>query len=131
MADSGALIVGIVGSRRRDSQEDYIKVKDVLIVTLVKYGVSAVRLVSGGCPRGADRFAEMIAKGLGLPITIYYPDWKRYGRAAGFARNTEIARNAQVLIACVAPDREGGTEDTIKKFKRFHPDCDQQLIIVG
>jgi len=30
-------------------------------------------------------------------------------------RNTLIAKDCTVLIACVAEDRTGGTEDTIKK----------------
>ena len=33
-----------------------------------------------------------------------------------YARNTLIARDADELIAVVAEDRKGGTEDTIKKF---------------
>jgi len=49
--------------------------------------------------------------------TIWYPaDWNQYGKAAGFIRNTYIARDSDVLIACVADDRIGGTEDTIRKY---------------
>lgn len=75
------------------------------------------RFVSGGCREGGDRFAEIIARELGATITIHYPAWKRLGRPAGFIRNVKIALDADVLIACVAPGRTGGTEDTIKKFE--------------
>jgi len=44
-------------------------------------------------------------------------EWNKYGRGAGIARNTLIANNCDILIACVSPDRTGGTEDTIKKTK--------------
>ena len=40
-------------------------------------------------------------------------------RGAGFVRNGDIAKDSDVLIACVAPDRTGGTEDTIKKFLKL------------
>ncbi len=48
---------------------------------------------------------------------LWFPaNWKKFGRAAGFIRNTDIAENSDILIACVSKDRTGGTEDTIKKF---------------
>ena len=72
--------------------------------------------------KSGDRFAELIADAYNVPITIHKADWKKNGRGAGFVRNTDIARDSDVLIACIAEDRKGGTEDTIKKFKKFHPD---------
>lgn len=104
-------MIGIVGSRRRDGLEDY-RACLAAFETVYRPGD---KLVSGGCPLGGDRFAEMIAKARGLTITIHCPDWNGLGRRAGFARNTSIARDADVLIAVVAEDRTGGTEDTIRK----------------
>ena len=51
-----------------------------------------------------------------MPIFIFHADWEKFGRGAGFVRNGDIANNSDVLIACVAKDRKGGTEDTIGKF---------------
>ena len=82
--------------------------------------------MSGGCPRGGDRFAEVIAKERGLSITIHYPNWKKHGRAAGFIRNSIIADDCDVLIAVVAPDRTGGTEDTVKKAYS----CGKRVVLV-
>lgn len=65
-------------------------------------------------------------------IRIHVPDENRLDakllaknrRAAyaviNYARNTLIAQDSDKLIACVAPDRKGGTEDTIKKFVKLH-----------
>ena len=104
--------IGIVGSRRRNDAADFAAVEKALLDILQP----GDRLVSGGCPRGADSFAERLAKKLGLSITIHYPDWDGIGKSAGFVRNTYIAQESDVLIACVAADRLGGTEDTIRKF---------------
>jgi hypothetical protein len=101
-------IIGIVGTRRRDGDCDY---REVLMKFNELYEPGD-RLVSGGCPEGADRFAEIIAKKKGLSIMIHYP---RDCRGGTFVRNTLVAEDATHLIACVAPDRRGGTEDTITK----------------
>lgn len=105
-------IIGIVGTRKRDYGKDFEAVRTKFL-ELYKEGDW---ICSGGCPTGGDRFAELIAKTYGIPILIFYPNWKQYGKKAGFIRNTYIANSSDLLIACVADDRIGGTEDTIKKF---------------
>ena len=108
--------IGIVGSRRRDSDADY---EACLTAFEVEYHLGD-RIVSGGCPRGGDRFAEAIAKSRGLTITIHYPDWNGpAGKGAGFVRNSRIAEDCDVLIAVVAADRKGGTEDTVRKATKL------------
>lgn len=104
-------VIGIVGSRSRDTAEDYQKCV-CQFKNVYKIGD---RLVSGGCPKGGDRFAEAIAKDFGLTITVHYPNWKRNGKSAGFRRNAFISQDCDVLIAMVSEDRKGGTEDTVKK----------------
>jgi hypothetical protein len=104
--------IGIVGSRRRNHPDDFELVKKAF-KSIYRRGD---RIVSGGCPKGADKFAEEIAKVFRVPITIHYADWEYYGKSAGFVRNGDIAKESDILIAAVAPDRTGGTEDTIKKF---------------
>lgn len=108
--------IGIIGTRRRNTRSDFLKVK-FHFLSIFKRGD---KIISGGCPKGGDQFAEMIADTYHIPIDIHHANWK-IGRHAGFLRNTDIARESDILIACVAKDRTGGTEDTIKKFKKFHP----------
>jgi len=111
------MVIGIVGSRRRNTEEDYKKVED----TFLSIYTPGDTICSGGCPKGADNFAERIAEKYKIPIKIFKAEWKRLGKVAGFIRNTDIAKESDILIACVSEDRTGGTEDTIKKFKKFHP----------
>ena len=115
--------IGIIGTRRRNSGEAFKKIKEAFFEV---YEVGDM-IVSGGCPKGGDRCAEKIAKDHGIPITIYFPNWK-IGKWAGFARNTHIAENSDVIIACVSKDRSGGTEDTIKKFLVKKPKGEVKLV---
>ena len=108
-------VIGVIGTRSRNTLEDYIKVHEKFL-EYYKVGDS---ICSGLCPKGGDRFAVLIAANLKLPKEkqLWFPaNWKKFGRAAGFIRNTDIAENSDILIACVSKDRTGGTEDTIKKF---------------
>jgi hypothetical protein len=118
--------IGIVGSRRRKSVFDRNKLENQFWVIYEEDDW----IVSGGCPEGGDKFAEDIAKEYGIPIIIFYPYWKKFGKAAGFVRNTPIALRSDILIALVAKDRKGGTEDTIKKFEEFHSESNCKAILL-
>lgn len=107
--------IGIVGSRRRNKKEDFKLIKDKLL----EYYEEGDIIVSGGCRSGADRFAETLARDLGITIIIHHANWDKYGKKAGLIRNTKIAEDSDWLIACVSSDRTGGTEDTIKKFDKL------------
>lgn len=108
--------IGIIGSRRRNSQGDFEQCKKKFL----EIYEDGDQIVSGGCSRGGDRFAEILAEKYQVPIKIYYAKWDKLGKGAGFARNTDIARDSDVLIAVVANDRTGGAEDTIKKAGKMH-----------
>jgi len=120
--------IGIVGSRRRNTEEDFWQVRGEFQRIFQK----GDNIISGGCLKGGDKFAERLAKIYNIPIIIHYPNKenldpiliKKNSRAAyaviNYARNTLIAQDSDVLIACVTPDRKGGTEDTIKKFVKIH-----------
>ena len=124
----------IIGSRRRDSEEDFQLVFD----TFNEHYEDGDKIISGGCPKGGDRFAEVIASRMGLtednggliihrPIkpcqftNTGLPKWA-YAKTF-YERNTVVAKETEadsVVIACVATDRTGGTEDTIRKVKRHN-----------
>ena len=115
-------IIGIIGTRRRNSNDAYRKVRDEFI----NHYKEEDWICSGGCPKGGDRFAEMIAQEFGVPIIIFYPNWKKYGKNATFIRNSEVAKKSDIIIACVAYDRTGGTEDTLKKYDKHCKENDKK-----
>ena len=113
----------IIGTRTRNTQEDYKTVYN----EFKKWYNKDVKIVSGGCKKGGDRFAELIAKKLNIPIIIHYPVLPESGSPrwayakANYERNTVVANETKedtVTIACVSPNRKGGTEDTIKKIQK-------------
>lgn len=120
--------IGIVGSRRRNTFEDY----DLIVDALESVYDTGDVMISGGCKQGADSFAKDININTNGAVRLieFLPDSqkreylikeKNVPHRAAHAivnneRNTLIAERSDILIACVASDRKGGTEDTIKKF---------------
>lgn len=56
------------------------------------------RVVSGNA-RGADTLGEKWAEENNIPLEKYPANWGRYPRLAGHIRNSEMAENADALIA--------------------------------
>jgi len=116
--------IGIVGSRKQDSNKDYKAVFKAFKKIYDRMGEDSI--VSGGRQKGGDRFAEVISKTIGIPIMIHRANWGKYRKEAGSIRNTLIAKDCDILIACVSEDRSGETEDIIKKAE----EQGKQIIIV-
>ena len=55
-------------------------------------------LVSGGA-KGVDASAAHYAERIGLPITVFLPEYEKYGRAAPLLRNQKIIDYADLVLA--------------------------------
>jgi len=110
------LRVGIVGSRRWKDRE--------AVVVLVNELPADSVVISGGC-RGVDTWAATAARSRRLEVAEYLPDLPPSGSPiwaftkAYHARNRQIVENSDVIFAFVAPDRRGGTENTIKHAREL------------
>ncbi|NCE77236.1 DUF2493 domain-containing protein, partial [Anaerotruncus sp. X29] len=62
---------------------------DPIMSDLTKKGY-ALEIVSGTA-RGADQFGEQYAASRNIPVKQFPADWKRYGKAAGYRRNAQMA----------------------------------------
>jgi hypothetical protein len=72
---------------------------------------------------GADGLGERWASERSIPVKVFAADWKRYGKAAGPIRNTDMAQYC-------TPHEDGavvfwnghstGSGDMVKKAKRYH-----------
>ncbi len=106
--------VAIVGSRSRTDRQT--------VDRLVAGFPADTVLVSGGAP-GPDTWAEEAAKQYGLKIHVFRPDLagvrsqgqatRRYHR-----RNQLIVDMADEMVALVAPNRRGGTENAVRRAGR-------------
>ncbi len=94
--------IAVVGSRAFDDYERMSKI-------LIKY--IPFILISGGA-HGADALAERFANEHKLVSMIYPAKWDKYGKRAGFIRNTKIVEEADLVIAFWDGESRG-TESTI------------------
>jgi predicted Rossmann fold nucleotide-binding protein DprA/Smf involved in DNA uptake len=107
-------VVAIVGSR--EFPEDKIDKAKALVRGLVASLPIDTVIVSGGA-RGVDTWAVEAAKARGLPEPqIFYPDWQKHGRQAGFVRNGKIAAAADEVVA-IWNGTSTGTMNTVAKAR--------------
>lgn len=113
------LVLGIVGTRDRHSIEDFIRTEKLFL----KFFERKPELIicSGLAVTGGDQFAFSFHLKYNCNILLLPFRYDLHGKAGGFIRNNYIARISDALIAVVSVDRTGGTEDTIQKFRKYHP----------
>ncbi len=104
--------IAIIGSR---TFTNYQLLEDIVDQYKNVNQVHYTAVVSGGA-KGADTLAERYAEKNNLKKIIYYPDWDRYGKKAGFLRNTTIIEDADVVFA-FWDGHSMGTLDSINKAK--------------
>ena len=111
--------VAVVGSR---GFNDYLKLSGVLDKI---HSVKPITLIVSGGAVGADSLAETWAEESGIEKLIFKPDWKKYGKKAGFIRNTQIVENADSVVAFWDGESRG-TKNSIDTANKL----DKPLFIV-
>ena len=106
----------VIGSR---TFNDY----KLMCKTLKQFDITTI--VSGHAI-GADRLSEQYAKENNIPTEIYLPDWNKFGKQAGFLRNTTIIENSEIVIA-FWNNASRGTADSIKKAQNMN----KKVIIIN
>lgn len=84
--------LAVIGSRTFNDYELLKKhLDDIHIQTPITL------IVSGGA-KGADTFGEKWANENNIETLIIKPDWNKYGKCAGFARNKDIVLNSEQVV---------------------------------
>lgn len=81
--------LAIIGSRTFNDYELLKKECDNLNIE---------EIISGGA-KGADSLGEKYAIENNIKFTIFKPDWKKYGKRAGFLRNIDIINSCDSVLA--------------------------------
>ena len=77
-----------------------------------------IELISGGA-QGADTIAEAWAITNNVPVKLFKPDWKKYGRAAGIKRNKQIIESCDYCIA-FWDSKSKGTASSLKFCEKLN-----------
>lgn len=78
----------------------------------------AVSIVSG-MARGADRLAYEFAKSKYIQLYEFPADWNKYGKSAGYRRNSEMSQFADGLLA-FWDGKSRGTKHMIEYMRRLN-----------
>jgi hypothetical protein len=88
------------------------------IVDELRTRFTITEIVSGGAA-GTDSLGKRYAQDHTLPLMVFEPNWKKYGKAAGVIRNTDIIVNADIVLA-IWDGASKGTNDSIRKAKKYN-----------
>ena len=102
--------IAVVGSR------------DIHTVDIGKYLPSCDEIISGGA-EGVDACAADYARKNGIKLTVFLPQYRRYGRAAPIVRNKEIVDHADKVIAFWNGSSRG-TLSVIKYAEKKQKPCE-------
>ncbi len=105
--------IAVVGSRN-------IAVTDIGV-----YAAGGEEIVSGGA-RGVDSCAAEYARQNGLRLTVFLPEYERYGRAAPLLRNKRIVDYADKIVAFWDGSSKG-TLSVIEYAKKTGKPCEVVL----
>ena len=102
--------IAVVGSR------------DLLVTEIGRYLSDGDEIVSGGAV-GVDTCAAEYAKKHGIKITVFLPQYARYGRAAPIVRNKEIVDYADRIVV-FWDGKSKGTQSVIQYAEKRGKPCE-------
>lgn len=92
--------------------------EDLLMAAIDDGPFEITELVSGGA-KGVDSQAELWARTVNIPLTVFPAEWEKYGHQAGAKRNREMAEYADALILIWHGDSPG-SRNMRETMKRAH-----------
>ena len=90
----------------------------------------AIEIVSGHAA-GADSFGEAYANENGIKLTVFRPDWKQYGRAAGPIRNKamlDYAVKETPVVVAFWDGKSKGTKNMIDLAEKVNAEDRKSVV---
>ena len=82
----------VAGSRNVDDVEFIESVLDGIHIN------TPITCVISGLARGPDTIGKEWAEKRGIPVSGFAPDWDKYGKVAGFIRNSQMANEGDAAV---------------------------------
>ena len=127
------MIVGIIGSRTRNSTRD----KRILKAKIEE--LKPEKILTGDCERGGDKLARESALELGIGLKVFKKkevegrvDYVTFTKLC-YERNERLAKSEMdylVVLPHISRGISGGTKNTVNFFKKYHKDWNNKLIIL-
>ena len=95
--------------------------RNLVLEDISPYTAGCDEIVSGGA-KGVDTCAAEYAHKNGIKITVFLPNYEKYGRAAPIRRNEQIVDYADKVIA-FWDGRSKGTLSVIKYAEKIGKEC--------
>ncbi|MBR2293592.1 MAG: hypothetical protein IKA44_04735 [Clostridia bacterium] len=95
--------------------------RNVTVDNIGEYLTNCDEIVSGGVV-GADTCAADYAKENGIMLTVFLPEYERYGRAAPIVRNKAIVDYVDQILA-FWDGRSKGTQSVIRYAEKTGKPC--------
>lgn len=92
-SDESKLKLIIAGGRDYDLTD-----VDLWYLDTFRERIDGLEIVTGGCPTGADFWAEVWARTWGIPVKTFKAHWDVHGRAAGPIRNEAMAAYGDAVM---------------------------------
>lgn len=132
------MIIGIIGSRTRNSTLDKKKVEAKILE------LKPDKILTGDCERGGDKIAREKAIELGIELQIFAKkvelvigedddaeiDYMTFTKLC-YERNERLAKSEMDYLVVLPHLRKGitgGTRNTVNFFKKYHEDWRSKLI---
>lgn len=107
--------VAIIGSR------------SLIIENLGKYIPDGITEIVSGGASGVDKCAEKYAAETGISLTVFLPEYSKYGRAAPIIRNKQIIEYSDCVVA-LWDGVSRGTKNIIDECMKVNKKVDVYLI---
>lgn len=92
----------------------------IKVLKLCNYKITQQdEIVSGGA-KGVDTLGELYAKKFKIKVTVFKPNWSKYGKSAGVIRNYEMAKYCDKAI--VIHNGSKGSLNMIGNLIKFNKD---------
>lgn len=86
-----------------------------------------IKIIHGGCPKGVDAIADVLARRMELEVEIFPADWDKHGKAAGPIRNREMAQIADILVL-LWDGKSRGSKNCKEEFEKLGKPVLQSII---